>query len=115
MTDAVQLPPSLPVVPRVAPVRAAEHVEPPKKPQTENHNSSDQRQQQERAAEIQRAISNEDRHMRISRDDATRSFVYRSVEADSGEIVWQYPAEQIIRRAHYLRAEEQKHAVDERA
>ena len=110
MSDAVQMPPTLPVVPRVAPVRAAEHVEPPKKPQTENHNSGDRREESP-------ASSADDRHMRISRDEVARRFVYRSVEADTGDVVWQYPAEEMLRRAHYLRhVEEQlQHQVDEKA
>jgi uncharacterized FlaG/YvyC family protein len=116
MSDAVQMPPSLPVVPRVAPVRAAEHIDPPKKSQTENH-SSDERRQESREAALQRAASADDRRMQISRDEAARRFVYRSVEAETGEVVWQYPAEQMLRRAKYLRqAEEQlKHEVDEKA
>jgi uncharacterized FlaG/YvyC family protein len=110
MSDAVQMPPTLPVVPRVAPVRAAEHVEPPKKPQTENHNSGEHRQESD-------ASNADDRRMRISRDEVARRFVYRSVEADSGDVVWQYPAEEMLRRAHYLRQVEAQlqHQVDEKA
>ena len=115
MSDAVQMPPSMPVVPRVAPVRAAEHVEPPKKSQTENHNSSDHRQDKsDPARETSRAA---DRDLYITRDEATQGFVYRSVEADTGEIVWQWPTEQILRRAQYMRdvEEQAQHELDEKA
>jgi len=106
----------MPVVPRVAPVRPAEHVEPPKKPQTENHNSSDHRKDNREASAQAAASDAADRHLRITRDDAAESFVYRSVESDTGEVVWQWPSEQILRRAQYMRAveEEARHEVDER-
>ncbi len=113
MSDAVQLPPSLPVVPRVAPVRPAEHIDPPKKSQTENRNSSDQRQSDSQGG----ASSASERHLTITRDKAVQSFVYRSVEADTGEVVWQWPAEEILRRAHHLREVEDqlRHEVDQKA
>lgn len=115
MSDAVQLPPSMPVVPRVAPVRPAEHIDPPKKSQTENHNSSDQRRGD---GQSQGGPSNaSERHLTITRDKAVQAFVYRSIEADTGEVVWQWPAEEILRRAHHMReAEEQiRHEVDQKA
>jgi uncharacterized FlaG/YvyC family protein len=114
MSDAVQLPPVLPVVPRVAPVRAAEHIDPPKKSQTENHNSSDQ---QSRDAQIQNAIADADKRLKISKDEASRGFVYRSIENETNKVVWQWPAEEILRRAQYLRELEEnlRHEVDETA
>jgi uncharacterized FlaG/YvyC family protein len=113
MSDAVQMPASMPVVPRVAPVRPAEHVEPPKKSRSENQNSNEQRHDSGESA-VLRAT---ERQMRITHDKAARSFVYRSVEAETGDVVWQWPSEVILRRAHYWRnAEEQaRHAVDEEA
>jgi uncharacterized FlaG/YvyC family protein len=115
MSDAVQLPPSLHVVPRVAPVRAAEQVDPPKKSQTDNHNSSDQRQESGDAA-LQRAIASQNRDMHISRDELAKTFVYRSVESDTGQLVWQWPAEQILKHAQYMREieEQASHKVDEK-
>jgi uncharacterized FlaG/YvyC family protein len=114
MSDAVQMPPTLPVVPRVAPVRAAEHIEPPKKSQTDSQSSNQQRQESDAGSQ---AVASDQRQMRISRDEAARRFVYRSVVSDTGEVVWQYPAEEMLRRAHYLRkVEEQvRHTVDEKA
>jgi len=113
MSDAVQLPPSLPVVPRVAPVRPAEHIDPPKKSQTENHNSSDQRESPTQDG----ASSANDRHLTITRDKAMQAFVYRYIEADTGEVVWQWPAEEILRRAHHMREMEEqlRHEVDQKA
>jgi hypothetical protein len=39
----------------------------------------------------------------ITRDDGANAFVYRSINADTGEVVWQYPVEQVLRMAHRLR------------
>jgi len=39
----------------------------------------------------------------ITRDEGANAFVYRSVNADTGEVVWQYPVEQVLRMAHRLR------------
>ena len=106
----------MPVVPRVAPVRPAEHVEPPKKPQTENHNSENRRQEKRESAAQAAVTDAAERHLRITRDDAAKAFVYRSVEAETGDVVWQWPSEQILRRAQYRHeAEQQSHEVDEKA
>lgn len=116
MTDAVQMPPSMLVVPRVVPVLAAEQVAPPKKPQSENQNSSDRRHDGG-GNQPKAALGPSARQMRIMHDDAAKSFVYKSVEADTGEVVWQWPTEQILRRAKYhLEVEaQQRHEVDEKA
>ena len=39
----------------------------------------------------------------ITRDEAANAFVYRSIDRKSGEVVWQYPVEQVLRMAHRLR------------
>lgn len=113
MSDTVQMPTSMPVVPRVAPVRPAEHVEPPKKPQTENHNSNEQRHDSGESAVLKAT----ERQMRISRDKAAQAFVYRSVDVGTGEVVWQWPSEDILRRAQYRRDAEERmrREVDEEA
>jgi hypothetical protein len=116
MSDAVQMPPLMLVVPRVAPVHAAEHVEPPKKPQTGNRESRDRRNDGE--ADLPKAaLSASERHLRIMHDDAAKTFVYRSVEAETGDVVWQWPTQQILRRAAYAHEAEtqQRHEVDQKA
>jgi uncharacterized FlaG/YvyC family protein len=120
MSDPVQMPPSHAVVPPVAPVRAAPPVEPATKPQADNRDSNDRREgerQQNQAANLPA-----DRRLTISRDSNLHSFVYRSIESGSGEVVWQWPAEEMLRRAQSLRAVEAKmreeggaHDVDEKA
>jgi hypothetical protein len=97
--------------PQVAPVRQQQPVEPAAKTQTDGQGAS--------GGEGRPAGS--DRLLTISRDPNLHGFVYRSIDADSGEVVWQYPNEGAVRRAEYVRAleakmrEAAKHAVDEQA
>lgn len=118
MSDPIQVaPPSAVPVPRVTPVRQESPVEPPKKSQTDNRGSNDYRESERRAA------VEAERQMSITRDENLNGFVYRSIEADSGEIVWQFPAEEMLRRAEHFRQLEEKRReerteareVDERA
>ena len=113
MSDVVQLPAFMPVVPRVAPVRPAEVVEPPKKPKTDNQSSNEQRHDSAESTVLTAAK----RQMHISRDEAANAFVYRSIEVGTGEVVWQWPSDEILRRAQYLREAEERmrHEVDEEA
>lgn len=106
MSDQVQMPPtSTPfATPRVTPVRVADPVEPATKSQADNRNSGDHRSNSGQQAQSTAA----DRHLTITREPALQSFVYRSVDSDSGEVVWQYPAEQVLRRARQLRALEDR-------
>lgn len=116
MSDPIQaVSPSAVAVPRVTPVRPEPPVEPPKKPQAENRGSQDYRESERKAA-IQA-----ERRLSITRDENLRRFVYRSIEEESGDVVWQFPAEEMLRRAEHLRQLEEKrredlsHEVDERA
>ncbi len=115
MSDPIQIVPTAMAVPRVTPVRHEPPVEPAKKPQTDNRSNNDRRDSEREAA----AAS--DRRMSVTRDENAKAFVYRSIEADSGEVVWQYPAEVMLRRAEFLRQfeekqrEEQARELDERA
>lgn len=115
MSDPIQVVPSAAAVPRVTPVRPEPPVEPPKKAQAENRSSNDYRESERRAALAA------ERHMSITRDENLKAFVYRSIDADSGDVVWQFPAEEMLRRAEHLRQledkrrEETAHEVDERA
>jgi uncharacterized FlaG/YvyC family protein len=110
MSDPVQaVPPSAVAVPRATPVRQdPPPVEPPKKSQTDNRGSNDHREAERRAA------IEADREMSITRDENLNGFVYRSIEVDSGDVVWQFPAEELLRRAEHLRQMEEKR-LEERA
>jgi uncharacterized FlaG/YvyC family protein len=115
MSDPIQVVPSAVPVARVTPVRVdVPAIEPPKKAQTENRKSNDHRESERQAA------ADADRHLTVTRDKNLQAFVYRSVDVDSGDIVWQFPAEEMLRRAEHLRQLEEKraetaHEVDERA
>ena len=52
----------------------------------------------------------------ITKDETANTFVYRSISAETGEVVWQYPVEQVLRMAHRLRELEglDSHQVDEK-
>ena len=52
----------------------------------------------------------------ITKDEAANTFVYRSINRDTGEVMWQYPVEQVLRMAHRLRELEglDQHQVDEK-
>src|SRR6185503_13821946 len=39
----------------------------------------------------------------ITKDEAANTFVYRSINAETGAVMWQYPVEQVLRMAHRLR------------
>lgn len=115
MSDPIQVVPTAMAVPRVAPVRHEPPVEPAKKPQTDNRSNNDRRDH-EREADAAAA----ERRMSITHNETLKTFVYRSIEEESGDVVWQYPAEEMLRRAEFLRQmeerrEERAHEVDERA
>jgi hypothetical protein len=52
----------------------------------------------------------------ITKDEAANAFVYRSISAETGEVLWQYPVEQVLRMAHRLRELEglDGHQLDEK-
>jgi uncharacterized FlaG/YvyC family protein len=102
MSDPVQMPPTHAVIPPIAPVRAEPPIEPAKKSQADNRNSNERRESQQQ--QNPSANAPPDRRLTISRDSNLHSFVYRSIAADSGEVVWQWPAEEMLKRAKSLRA-----------
>lgn len=117
MSEQVQFPPTTHYAPRVAPVRAPDPVEPPKKSQTDNREANDHRSGDDQASR-QASTSAAERHLAISREPALQSFVYRSIDIESGDVVWQFPAEQVLRRARHMRELEeqrQQEHVDKRA
>ena len=65
---------------RQAPVRPDHVVEPARNTQTENRTSSDDQHD-----------SHTNRHLTISRNESLNTFVYRSIDEESGDVLWQYP------------------------
>lgn len=114
MSDTIQLVPSVPVVSRVAPVRPEQQVEPAAETQSENRTADNGKGGDNHAGQP-------NRHLTISRNDSLGVFVYRSVDEDSGDVVWQYPNEGRLRMSQHLQdlqdLEEQnaRHQVDEKA
>lgn len=111
MSDPIQMPTSAAAIARIAPVRPEPQVEPAKRTQTDNDTANDRRE---------REPTPSDRQLSITRDKAANTFVYRSIEAESGDVVWQWPAEDMLRRAQHLRALEERrreevHKVNEKA
>ena len=99
MSDAVKLTPALPTVPPLPPVPEARpdlRVEPAEKlrpePRTANNGNGRDRQAPEAT---QRSLS-------ISRNEQLGAVVYRSIDDESGEVVWQYPADSALRMAEQL-------------
>lgn len=110
MSDTVQLVPSVPVVTRPVQVRPDQIVEPAKNAQTENRSQGEG----DHASHGDHA----NRHLTISRSDKLGTFVYRSIDGQSGDVLWQYPAENMLRMAQQwrdLEARTESHQVDEKA
>ena len=110
MSDPVQFPPTVANVAPPAPVRPQPAVEPAVKTQADNRSATGG---DGRPAGSERLLT-------ITRDPNLQGFVYRSIDAESGEVVWQWPNEAALRRAEYVRALEAKmrekaRAVDETA
>lgn len=111
MSDTIQLVPSVPVVSRIAPVRPEQQIEPASESRSDNRTGDNGRGGDSHAGQ-------QSRHLTISRSDTLGTFVYRSIDQDSGDVVWQYPNEGRLRMSQHLQElEEQKsrHNVDEKA
>ena len=111
MNDTIQLVPSVPVLSRQAPVRTDHVIEPAKKAQTENRGSNDGQHSTQQDAPA-------NRHLTISRHETLNTYVYRSIEEHSGDVLWQYPAENMLRMSQHWREMEAKessqHEVDQK-
>ncbi len=104
MSDTVQLIPSVPVVTRPVQVRPDQIIEPAKDTQTGNRSSGEG--------------DHANRHLTISRSDKLGTFVYRSIDVESGDVLWQYPAENMLRMAQQWREQQaytDAHQIDEKA
>jgi uncharacterized FlaG/YvyC family protein len=104
MSDSVKLTPALPVVPPLPPqpaVRPDVRVEPAEKtrPESRTADNGNARPREEQ----ERLKSTTERNLTISHQEKMGGFIYRSVDVDSGEVVWQYPAESSLRMSQTLR------------
>lgn len=111
MNDTIQLVPSVPVMPRQAPTRTDNVVEPAKNTQTENRGSTDGQHSTQHDAPA-------NRHLTISRHDTLNTYVYRTIDEQSGDVLWQYPAENMLRMSQHWRdmeaIESSHHKVDQK-
>ncbi len=102
MSDSVKLTPALPVVPPLPPqpeARPDMRVEPAEKARAEartadkgNGRNTDEQ-----------APSKPTRSLTISRQEKLGGFIYRSIDDRSGEVIWQFPADSILRMSQALR------------
>ena len=111
MSDAVQLVPSVAVVARLPQARPDHLIDPAKYTQTGNRRSNNEDDQPAPQSEQQ------NRHLTITRHDTLHTFVYRSIDEESGDVVWQYPSENMLRMSehwHEMKERENRHVVDEK-
>jgi uncharacterized FlaG/YvyC family protein len=117
MTDVVQLVPTAPALSRISQPRPEPLVEPVAATQTDNRTSGDNNSSDSQHSGAHQGQAA--RHLTITRAEKFGSFVYRSIDGRSGDVLWQYPAEQMLRMSQHLRELEQadtrKHSVDEKA
>ena len=112
MTDAVQITAVTAAAARPSAKRAdAAPVHAPAKADAKPQTHSETAKPVEPAVQVEPS-----RHLTITRDEAANTFVYRSIDAETGEVVWQYPVEQVLRMAHRLRELEglEAHKVDQK-
>jgi len=115
MSDAIQLPPILPPVP--SPALGKRVSTAPVAPAAATDQAKQQPAQPAPAQAAPPPVNVEpSTYLTITRDNTANTFVYRSVDAKSGDVVWQYPVEQVLRMAHRLRDLEglDSHQVDQR-
>ncbi len=114
MNDSIQLPPISPVGPRPTAKRinataSASVSAVPASDSKPSHAHVETAQPVEPIVAIEPSTQ-----LMITRDEAANTFVYRSIDRKSGEVVWQYPVEQVLRMAHRLRELEgiDQHKID---
>jgi hypothetical protein len=107
MTDAVQLPRISPVKPRPVRRRAVAAATPAAAGSDQSQSDALPPVDPVSAVEPKTSLS-------ITRDDAANALVFRSIDRDSGDVISQYPAEQVLRLVHRLRELEglDEHKVD---
>ena len=111
MSDTIQLVPSVPVISRISPVRPEQQIEPAAESRSDNRTDDNGKGGESHAGQ-------QNRHLTISRNDTLGTFVYRSIDQESGDVVWQYPNEGRLRMSQLLQELEEKKSrpvVDEKA
>jgi hypothetical protein len=118
MSDAVKLTPPLPTVPPLPPTAQARpdlRVEPPAETRPEPRTADNGNGRDRRTPEAP-----PERGLQISRDQQTGTVVYRAIDTQTSEVIWQYPPDSRLRMAEQLermRAQQERAAerkVDER-
>lgn len=110
MSDTVQLVPSAPVVPRLDVVRPERQVEPANSSGADNRAADNGNDRNSRSNEQSRSLVVSPREQ--------GGFLYRSIDDESGEVVWQYPPEGRLRMNQTLREREEaeiRPTMDEKA
>lgn len=100
MNDALRMAPALPVMPPVppqSPVRPDLRVEPAEKTRADSAAADNGNARNGDPADGQ-----QERNLTISRQEQLGTFVYRSIDAKSGDLIWQYPPENMLRAAQQL-------------
>ncbi len=113
MSETVQFLPVSPASPRPAPKRVVA----PSSPAVSNAEAKAPPTQVDTPQPVEPSVAvRSDTSLAITRDEAANTFVYRSIDRKSGDIVWQYPTEQVLRIAHRLRELEglDTHKIDEK-
>lgn len=102
MSDSVKLTPALPVVPPLPPqpdARPDLRVEPAEKARAEAR-TADNGNGRNAEEQVQ---AKPGRSLTISRQEKLGGFIYRSIDDQSGEVIWQFPADSILRMSQALR------------
>src|ERR1700704_5741234 len=114
MSDSIQLPPISPIGPRPTVKRVTAAAAAPSAVAAGDSKVS--HAHLETAQPVEPVVAMEpSTQLLITRDEAANTFVYRSIDRKSGDVVWQYPVEQVLRMAHRLRELEgldQQHKID---
>lgn len=114
MSDPINIAASTQQAARAVPVRPEPQIEPAKETQTDNR-AGNERRERDREQRDEAAAAREARHFTVTRDPALKSFVYRSVDAESGDVVWQYPAEEMLRHKRHMKAMAEKQQAEAKA
>lgn len=118
MSDSIKLTPALPVVPPLPPAPATQpdmRVEPVEKTRPENRtaDNGNARNAEAQAQAQAEAQAQSTRSLTITRQEKLGGFIYRSIDDQSGEVIWQYPADSILRLSQALRDMQKAMDTDE--
>jgi hypothetical protein len=100
MSDSVKLTPALPVVPPLPlpqAVRPDLRVEPAAKSE-----AGDRPADNGNGRNGEPPPGPASRNLSISRQEQLGTFIYRAIDKESGDVVWQYPPETVLRSSQHL-------------